>query len=120
MIYIPHESDGHRDHKRTHEIIVESVRRAGDEAYQECAGKPWWVKTVLCYEVWTPLQKIQYVEDITKYIDQKITALGKHTSQITLVPYDDAVKGLNRYRGGMTGKGTYCECFGLLRTEKIF
>jgi Ser/Thr protein kinase RdoA (MazF antagonist) len=31
----------------------------------------------------------------------------------------EAVKGLNRYRGIMTGKGKYCECFQVLKINKI-
>jgi N-acetylglucosamine malate deacetylase 1 len=120
VIYIPHALDAHRDHQRTHTIVTEAVRRAGDEAFQECNGIPWSVGTVLCYEVWTPLQSISYVEDITTFMDKKLKALRQHVSQIAIVPYDDSVLGLNRYRGGMTGYGVYCECFQILRTEKVF
>jgi N-acetylglucosamine malate deacetylase 1 len=120
VIYIPHALDAHRDHKRTHKIVFEAVRRAGDEAFQECKGKPWRVGTVLCYEIWTPLQSVEYVEDVTPFMDKKLEALRKHASQISIVPYDDSVKGLNRYRGGMTGRGTFCECFQILRADKVF
>jgi len=120
IIYFPHVSDAHRDHERTHKILAEAVRRAGDDAFQECKGTPWSIGTVLCYEVWTPLQSVSYVEDITTFIDKKLEALRQHKSQIAIVPYDDSVQGLNRYRGGMTGKGTYCECFQILRVDKLF
>jgi LmbE family N-acetylglucosaminyl deacetylase len=120
VIYIPHEADAHRDHKRTHKIVAEAVRRAAYEAFQECKGKPWSVGTVLCYEVWTPIQSVTYVEDISPFMKKKLEALQKHASQIAIVPYDDLVAGLNRYRGGMTGKGTYCECFKILRAERVF
>lgn len=120
VVYIPHAHDAHRDHKRTHKIVAEAVRRAGDEAFQECKGKPWSVGTVLCYEVWTPIQAVTYVEDVTKFMDKKLEAIRKHASQVAIVPYDDLVQGLNRYRGGMTGRGTYCECFQILRADKVF
>jgi LmbE family N-acetylglucosaminyl deacetylase len=120
LIYIPHELDAHRDHKRTHKIVEEAVRRAGDEAFQECKGTPWRVGTVLCYEVWTPLHSVNYIENISEFMEIKLKALRSHVSQISIVPYDDSVQGLNRYRGGMTGRGTYCECFQILRAENIF
>jgi LmbE family N-acetylglucosaminyl deacetylase len=119
-IYIPHAQDAHRDHKRTYKLAAEALRRAGDEAFRECGGIPWYTKTVLCYEVWSPLQDISYIEDITPFMKLKLEALRKHRSQISITPYDEAVQGLNRYRGAMTGKGTYCECFRILRTTELF
>jgi len=119
IIYIPHKSDAHKDHIKTHEMVVEAVGRAAGPWFQECKGKPWSVGTVLCYEVWTPLQEISYVEDITEFIELKIKALEQHKSQIQDIEYNEAVKGLNRYRGIMTGKGKYCECFQVLKINKI-
>ncbi|OGY22990.1 MAG: hypothetical protein A2172_03595 [Candidatus Woykebacteria bacterium RBG_13_40_15] len=73
----------------------------------------------MCYEVWTPLQEVSYVEDISKFLDLKIKALEQHKSQLQDINYDEAIKGLNRYRGIMTGKGRFCECFQVLKTNKI-
>lgn len=119
LVYIPHKTDAHKDHMKTHELAVESIGRASGPWFQECKGKPWSVDTILCYEVWTPLQEISYVENIDKFIDLKILALKQHKSQIQNIQYNDAVKGLNRYRGIMTGKGKYCECFQVLKINKI-
>ena len=49
-------------------------------------------------------------------MEQKLEALRMHASQIKYIRYDEAVMGLNRYRGIMSGKGDYCECFQLLKT----
>lgn len=119
IIYIPHKSDAHKDHIKTYELVIEAVGRAGGPWFQECKGKPWTIDTILCYEVWTPLQEIAYVENIDEFIDLKIQALEQHKSQIQDIKYDEAVKGLNRYRGIMTGKGKYCECFQVLKINKI-
>lgn len=119
LVYIPHKNDAHTDHMKTHELVVESIGRASGPWFQECKGEPWSVDTLLCYEVWTPLQEISYTEDITKFIGLKIKALEQHKSQIQDIPYDKAVKGLNRYRGVMTGNGEYCECFQVLKISKI-
>ena len=120
LVYLPHASDRHRDHRKTHELVIEAVKRAGEEVFQDCKGKPWQVEVVLCYEVWTPISDVEYVEDITPFMKKKLEALRKHASQIAIVPYDESVEGLNRYRGGMTGKGTYCECFQILQSAKVF
>ncbi len=119
LVYVPHREDAHKDHARTNEIVIESIGRAGGPWFQECKGKPWSVDAVLCYEVWTPLQEVSYVEDITKFIELKIKALKQHKSQIQDIQYNEAVKGLNRYRGIMTGKGEYCECFQVVKLNKI-
>jgi LmbE family N-acetylglucosaminyl deacetylase len=115
LVYIPHKNDAHKDHMRTHELVVESIGRASGPWFQECKGKPWSVNTILCYEVWTPLQEISYIEDITEFIEFKIKALTQHKSQIKDIQYDEAVRGLNRYRGITSGKGRYCECFQVLK-----
>lgn len=111
LLYIPHSRDAHPDHVVTHRLWVEACRRAGGPWFPECAGDPWLVGTILCYEVWTPLTTVTYVEDISEFMDMKLAALKRHASQVEVLPYDEAVAGLNRYRGITTGKGRFCECF---------
>lgn len=118
-VYVPHAADVHKDHMKTHELVVEAIRRAAGPWFQECKGKPWAVGTVLGYEVWTPLQHVTYAEDITDVMDTKLEALRQHKSQITDIQYDEGVQGLNRYRGVMTGKGEYCECFDVVQVSKL-
>lgn len=113
-IYIPHQHDGHKDHRVTHELVVEAKGRAGGPWFQECQGDPWQVAMLLAYEVWTPLQQYSLVVDITPCLDRKLAALNLHQSQLANFRYDQAISGLNRYRGIMTGKGNYCECFQIL------
>jgi LmbE family N-acetylglucosaminyl deacetylase len=118
-VYIPHENDGHRDHRICHTLVTEAIWRAGFNAFQDISGDPWQTATVLTYEVWTPLSAVAVIHDVTGVMDRKLTALRKHASQIRNVAYDEAVSGLNRYRGATTGKGTYCECFGVVRTGSV-
>lgn len=115
IIYVPHKNDGHKDHITTNEIVLEAIERAKTPFLQDVAGKPWLVKDVYCYEVWTPLQNITYVEDITAHIKTKLEALAVHQSQIENRDYHEAIQGLNRYRGVMTRKGMYCECFEIIK-----
>jgi LmbE family N-acetylglucosaminyl deacetylase len=117
MVYVPHSTDAVPDHLITHQLAVEGCRRAAGPWFQECGEQPWGVKHILGYEVWTPLQKLAHSEDISDFISLKLEALQNHKSQIKHIPYDQAIQGLNRYRGIMTGKGNYCECFQLIQTQ---
>jgi LmbE family N-acetylglucosaminyl deacetylase len=119
IVYLPHRDDAHYDHKITHKLAIEAVKRAGKNAYQECGDTPWKTKTILAYEVWTPLTSFQYVEDITKELDTKITAMQKHVSQLANVAWDEAIQGLCRYRGAMTDQGKYCEVFQVLKISSL-
>jgi len=40
-----------------------------------------------------------------------------HKSQLEYIRYDEAICGLNRYRGIMTGQGEYCECFQVIKAQ---
>ncbi len=120
VLYLPHSADGHKDHQATHEIVQEAVGRAGGNSFPEHGGKAWGIDTILGYEVWTPLPRFQYVNDITAVIDVKLAALREHRSQLDNVPYDDAARSLSRFRGAMTERGTYCECYEVLKVARLF
>lgn len=120
VIYMPHGKESHRDHANTFILGKEAIYRAGAQSFQECEGDPWNVSTVLCYEVWTPLSKFQYIEDITEFIELKVEAFKKHESQLANVHYDQALRGFSQYRGLLNGKGEYAECFKVLKVGEIF
>ncbi|MDD4802398.1 MAG: PIG-L family deacetylase [Syntrophomonas sp.] len=117
LVYMPHSHDSVPDHLATHRLTVEGCRRAAGPWFQECGGRPWAVKNILGYEIWTPLQTIAHCEDISDFIQLKLDALQMHKSQLEHIRYDEAIQGLNRYRGIMTGKGNYCECFQLIKAQ---
>lgn len=117
IVYLPHPLDGVEDHRVTCKLAQEACRRSSGPWFQECQGAPWEVKTILAYEVWTPLQGVSYIENITPYMEQKLNALRLHASQLKDIQYDEAIRGLNQYRGIMSGKGQYCECFQVLKAD---
>jgi len=117
LVYMPHSADAVSDHQQTHRLALEGCRRAAGPWFQECGRQPWPVKNILGYEVWTPLQTVGHSENISDFISAKIKALQMHKSQIEHIHYDEAIQGLNRYRGIMTGKGDYCECFQLIQAQ---
>jgi len=117
IVYTPHSQDNVPDHKETYRLVVESCRRAAGPWFGECGIVIWEVKTILGYEVWTPLETIGHQQDITDYMGSKLEALQMHKTQLAQIPYDEAVKGLNRYRAIMTGNGDYCECFEIIKVR---
>jgi LmbE family N-acetylglucosaminyl deacetylase len=119
IAYIPHAREDHRDHKATHDLCAEAIRRAGSPWFREVGEEPWSVNAVLCYEVWTPLGDISFIEDITSSMPLKIEAIRSHRSQVDFIPYDEAAMSLNRFRGITTRKGKYCECFQVLFINRV-
>lgn len=119
IVYLPHRLDGNEDHRVTGKLVLDACRRSGGPWFQECRGRPWGIKTILAYEIWTPLHDVSYIEDITPYMEQKLDALRLHASQLKDIQYDEAIRGLNLYRGIMSGKGRYCECFQVIKTSDI-
>jgi N-acetylglucosamine malate deacetylase 1 len=111
IVYAPHARDGHRDHKATYRLVVDAITYAAGNTLQKYSGEPWHVQRLLCYEVWTPISHCDHSEDISEFIDIKLAALRNHQSQIANCRYDQAIEGLNRYRGEMQRLGKYCECF---------
>ena len=120
VLYLPHSADGHKDHQQTFGVVMEALGRAQGNSFPEWGGKAWNIETVLGYEVWTPMQRFQYVNDISAEIETKLSALREHKSQLANVPYDDAIRSLNRFRGAMTERGAYCECFEVLKVTRLF
>ncbi len=103
IVYVTHEVEEHKDHKAAFRLVIDAIKKIP----QETLKKP----QILSYEVWTPLQKISMVKNISREIELKLQALREHKSQLKSVNYIEAVKGLNRYRGIMKQKGAYAECF---------
>ena len=65
------------------------------------------------YEVWTPMQRMDHIVDITPYVDIKRRAIRAHKCQCAVMKFDEAILGLNRYRGEMHSwpGGDYAEVF---------
>jgi LmbE family N-acetylglucosaminyl deacetylase len=112
IVYLPHKKDNHRDHKASFEIGIEAISRAESKTSTK-------VTVILAYEVWTPITEVTYIEDISAFIDKKIQALQEHKTQIDNTRFDEAIKGLNRYRGIMKGSGGYSECFEVIKLSEL-
>lgn len=107
-IYLPHEEDGHPDHHAT----VQLLRLAWPLALA-AERQP----EVRCYEVWTPIQRMAAIVDISPCVESKRAAIRAHASQCEVLDFEAAALGLNRYRGEMHSwpGGDYAEVFGAFR-----
>ncbi len=118
IVYLPHCGDAHRDHIATNKLVMDALGLAFRGIEKEYQGMSWKVDKILCYEVWTPLQGFLYYENISKFMELKLQALRQHASQLVDTKYDDAIEGLNRYRGAMSKNGKYCECFQVFKISE--
>lgn len=104
IIYVPHENEDHPDHKAAAVL----VRMALNEIPGFTERPMVWM-----YEVWTPIQKMDHIVDISGYVDIKRKAILAHKCQCDVMSFDEAILGLNRYRGEMFSwpQGDYAEVF---------
>ena len=103
-VYVTHAGEMHPDHRAAAEIVRLAV-----------AGLPAGERPdVLTYEIWTPLQRLDEIVDITGHVEAKRAAIRAHASQCDVLAFDEAMLALNRYRGEMHcwPEGEYAEVFG--------
>lgn len=107
LIYVPHAGEMHADHQAAASLVGTAAKGLPTERRPE----------VRMYEVWTPLQEMDEIVDISSYMERKLAAVRAYASQCSVLRFDDAIAGLNRYRGEMHSwpGGDYAEVF--LRME---
>jgi len=66
----------------THEVVGEASWVASSKYFPEL-GEPVQLKTILMYEVWTPMQVYNTQYDISDTFETKRDALVKYDSQLT-------------------------------------
>ena len=102
VIYVPHPQESHPDHAAALVIV-----RAALELCPSAVRVP----ELRGYEVWSPLTRYDWVEDITPVMARKLGAVRCYLSQLHRFRYDHAARGLNRYRGILAGGCRYAEAF---------
>jgi LmbE family N-acetylglucosaminyl deacetylase len=110
LVYIPHPREQHPDHQPIAKLLRRALRRLQN------ADPP----RVLAYEIWTPLQQLDEIVDITPFLERKLEAIAAYASQCRVMDFVEAARGLARYRGEMHSwpGGEYAEVFAEL-TSKI-
>ncbi len=106
VVYAPYPKDAHPDHRAATRALGRAVASIPPGERPE----------VLCYEVWTPIERIDHIVDISPFIDTKIAAIRAHVTQCRVLRFDDALEGLARYRGEMHSwpGGDHAEVFQIL------
>jgi LmbE family N-acetylglucosaminyl deacetylase len=103
-IYAPHPNEMHVDHRAATELL-----RLALESFPKVLSN----LTIRLYEVWTPIQSMDEIVDISDFVDSKRAAIREHKTQIRAMRLDEAALALNRYRGEMHSwpGGDYAEVF---------
>lgn len=101
-LYTTHIAESHSDHRAAARMAIGALRGL---------PRPWPVMRL--FEVWTPLQRYDFVQDISCHMGPKMLAVRCYASQCANLRYDEAAAALNRYRGAMhnEGGGEYAEAF---------
>lgn len=112
IVYLPHSGETDREHRLVNEIYSEACWLAEDTYALKWKKSMETPQIVLEYEVWTPLIRPQYWEDIGRYMDQKTELINLYSSQRKFCDYAQAARMLNGYRGTMlNGSLSYAEAF---------
>jgi len=81
-IYVTHDLEAHPEHRLAARLVKRAVA-----ALPEGEQRP----VILMYEVWTPLQAMDHIVDISPYIEVKLAAVRAHRSQCRVLSFDEAI-----------------------------
>lgn len=102
LIYLPHPEESHPDHEAALPIVRAALAHLGrDKKLPELRG----------YEVWSPMTRYGWVEDVSAVFARKLRAVRCYRSQLVGFRYDRAARGLGQYRGVMAAGSRYAEAF---------
>ena len=109
IIYVTHDKEQHPEHRAAARLVRKSLQSIPKSK----------APVVLMYEVWTPLQRMDHIVDITSVVEVKRLAIQAHRCQCAVMAFDEAIIGLNRYRGEMFSwpEGDYAEVFEKMRIQ---
>src|SRR5207249_4347217 len=92
VIYVTHDREMLGDHAAAARLVKQSLSNPPRRNRQP---------EVLMFEVWTPLQEMDRIVDISSHVQTKARAIRAYKSQCDVMSFDEAALALNRYRGEM-------------------
>ena len=103
-IFVTHFEEQHPDHHNAAVLVKEAISTIKPTLL---------IPEVWMFEVWTPLQEMDLIVDISEFIEIKRKGVQMYKSQCRILKFDEAIIGLNRYRGEMHSwpGGNYAEVF---------
>ena len=101
--------DNHPEHQYiTNDLFKKLLKKKG---YQKHCK-------IVFYEVWQPIQHVNYYEDISDVAKKKFEIIGLYASQNGWIKYPDRVEGLNKYRGMLYNNVPYAEAYEIVPIKK--
>ncbi|WP_418317896.1 PIG-L deacetylase family protein [Piscinibacter sakaiensis] len=109
VIYTTHAGEAHPDHRAAPRIVARALAVS--------AHQPEPITRLS--EIWTPLARIDCIHDVSPWMKTKLLAVRAYASQCSVLRFDDAVAGLNRYRGEMHSwpGGDFAEVFAVANPQ---
>lgn len=115
VVYLPHDNDDDVEHRMVHQLTTEALWMAQSAFFHEAGTAPMLApRLVLGYEVWAPMSRFQYAEDIGGQIEAKVEAMRCYVSQLRHAAWDEGIRGLARYRGAVASGAGHAEVFQVL------
>ena len=118
ILFVHERNESSLGHRVASELVLEAVQAGSGPWFQEAGGEPWSPELILGYEVWHPLGRYELAVDISATLETKLRALACHRSQTAAVRYDEAVRGLARWRGVMSLSGGDAEVFEVIKASQ--
>lgn len=103
LIYVPFFLDNHADHYETCRALARVREARGID--------------IAAYETWTPLAFPNIVIDISRTVSLKERALRCHETQLKVIDYVAAFRGLGAYRGAFA-RTRFAEAFMFMKIEE--
>lgn len=99
LIYTPFFLDNHIDHFETNRILVQAAKTLDPQTI------------IAMYETWTPLVSPDMVTEITGVMDIKEKAIRCHKTQMKVINFITAFRGLSAYRAAFARIEGFAEAF---------